>query len=91
MVGKETGKHVEDYLQKYKENPSFIETDDQTAKAIRQQIGKKIPLPGYARLKLAMRRKVNQQVIVNRVTSKDKPSEVSFFGDSQYKSKLKLD
>ena len=51
---RETGQHIIDYLQYYKKHPSYIETDDQTKRNIRNQLNKKIPLPGYARKTIKM-------------------------------------
>ena len=51
---RETGQHLIDYLKYYKKNPTYIETDDQTKRNIRNQLNKKIPLPGYARKTIQM-------------------------------------
>lgn len=34
LKDKETGKHIQDYIKMYKENPNFIENQDETSKAI---------------------------------------------------------
>ena len=59
---KDTGHHVIDYLRMYKENPTFIEKDDASTKAYRKTISTKIPMPAYARIKVAMTRKLNKML-----------------------------
>ena len=59
---KDTGHHVIDYLQMYKDNPTYMEKDDASAKAHRKTISTKIPMPAYARIKVAMTRKLNKML-----------------------------
>ena len=36
LKDKETGKHVQDYIKMYKENPNFVEDEDAASKAIQK-------------------------------------------------------
>ena len=87
---KETGNHLIDYMKIYKENPHYIETDDAVNKAIRDHVNKKVPMPGYARLKVAIVKKLHEFNLDNqKYVDKDKKEKGGSGLKTFYKSSSK--
>ena len=61
LKSRDAGKHLQEYMETYRKNPHFVERSDRTSKALKAQLNKKIPLPGYARMQLNVMRKIDKE------------------------------
>lgn len=61
LKGESAVKHLIDFLNSYKEKPRFLEQTDQTSKALKAARAKKIPLPTYAKMQMAMMKKIAKE------------------------------